>query len=307
MSNIPFILANSRRNSLESNRALAERITRAASQQTFYTIRFLADRDLMADAYSAYGYFRWLDDQLDQSGMKASERLAFVNRQKSLMTRCYEGNPPPHPSDEESMLVELIYSERGERSGLWSYIHHMMAVMEFDAERRGRLISADKLNEYTRNLAVAVTEAMHYFIGHGSNSPQDETRYLAVSAAHITHMLRDTLDDIETGYFNISREYVEEHRIDPGDIQSEAYRAWIKDRVTLARAYFKAGRNYLARVENARCRIAGFAYTARFESVLSAIEHDDYHLRRAYPECKSWTSALSMGWSAITSLRVAHP
>jgi phytoene/squalene synthetase len=176
----------------------------------------------------------------------------------------------------------------------------MTAVMAFDAERRGRLISADELKEYTHHLAIAVTEAMHYFIGHESKSPHDQTRYLAVSAAHITHMLRDTLDDVEAGYFNIPREVVEARRIDPRDVQSEAYRKWIKDRVGLARACFQAGRRYLARVENLRCRVAGFAYTERFESVLSAIECDDYYLRAAYPECKNWASDLSMTWLAVS-------
>ncbi len=40
------------------NLQLAASITKAASQQTYYTIRFLADRDRMADAYRAYAYFR---------------------------------------------------------------------------------------------------------------------------------------------------------------------------------------------------------------------------------------------------------
>ena len=141
---------------------------------------------------------------------------------------------------------------------------------------------------------------MHYFIGHGCKSPQDQTRYLAVSAAHITHMLRDTLDDIEEGYFNIPREVLEAHQMDPRDFQSEGYRKWIRDRVGLACACFQAGRRYLARVENLRCRVAGFAYTARFESVLSAIECDDYYLRPEYPECKNWISGLSMAWLAVS-------
>ncbi len=63
----------------------------------------------------------------------------------------------------------------------------MMLVMNFDVRRRGTLISQVQLNEYTRWLAIAVTEAMHYFIGRGAFAPRDETRYLAVSAAHITH------------------------------------------------------------------------------------------------------------------------
>jgi phytoene/squalene synthetase len=198
------------------------------------------------------------------------------------------------------MLVELIRSERGKRSGLQSYIRNMMAVMAFDAGRRGQLISEAELHQYTHSLAVAVTEAMHYFIGHECKAPQGQTRYLAVTAAHITHMLRDTLEDVEAGYFNVPREIVESQRIDPRDVHNEAYQNWIKSRVGLARACFKSGRDYLAQVENARCRAAGFAYAARFETVLSAIERDDYHLRPAYPECKSLLSVAWMGWSALS-------
>jgi phytoene/squalene synthetase len=308
MSNISSIITTLKPNCLESNQRLAEAITHSASEQTYFTIRLFVDRDRVEGAYRAYAYFRWLDDQLDEGRMTKRERLQFVERQQMLIERCYRGGWPRIASEEESMLMELIRSEREERSGLGLYIHNMMAVMAFDAERRGRLISADELREYTHHLAVAVTEAMHYFIGHGCKSPQDQTRYLAVSAAHITHMLRDTLNDVEAGYFNIPREVVEAHRIDPRDVQSDAYRKWIKDRVGLARACFQAGRRYLARVENLPCRVAGFAYTARFESVLSAIECDDYYLRTAYPKCKNWVSGLSMTWLAISRAFIPqHP
>ncbi|MGA8393069.1 MAG: hypothetical protein WB775_13160, partial [Burkholderiaceae bacterium] len=43
-------------------------------------------------------------------------------------------------------------------------------------------------------VATAVTEALHTFIGHNQDTPRDETRYLAATAAHITHMLRDTFE-----------------------------------------------------------------------------------------------------------------
>ncbi len=306
MSNIPIITANLKPNSLGANQRLAEAITRSASKQTYYTIHFLADRDLMADAYRAYAYFRWVDDQIDQSGMEKRERLIFVEKQKSLIDQCYRGEWPRHLSDEESMLAELIHSKRGKRSGLQSYIRNMMAVMSFDAERRGRLICEAELNQYTHSLAVAVTEAMHYFIGRGCKAPQVRTRYLAVTGAHIAHMLRDTLEDVEAGYFNIPREVIESQRIDPRDVQSEAYRNWIKSRVGLARACFKSGQGYLAQIENSRCRMAGFAYASRFETVLSAIERDDYHLRSAYPECKNFMSAVWMGWSAVSQALSPH-
>jgi len=288
----------------------ASSITKAASKQTYYTIRYLVDHERVDDAYRAYGYFRWVDDTLDVesdagsvlSEVEASDRKAFLERQKSLLESCYRGEPPLDANIHEQMLVELVQRGHEKNSGLETYLRNMMRVMDFDARRRGRLISQGELNEYTRWLASAVTEAMHYFIGNGAFAPHDETRYLAVSAAHITHMLRDTFDDVQAGYYNIPREVLEANHIQPQDMHSDAYRAWVKSRVLLAREYFEAGRGYLARVQNPRCRLAGFAYTARFEWLLDTIEREGYSLRPQYNERKSLGTGLRMSWLTLSSM-----
>jgi phytoene/squalene synthetase len=291
----------------ESSQVLAARITRAASKQTYYTVRYLVDRPLIPDAYRAYAYFRWVDDQLDQADIDEPQRLAFVRRQQALMERCYRGEPLPPLADEERMLVDLIDKDFQKASGLQAYIRNMMAVMAFDAERRGRLISQAELVDYSRWLATAVTEALHYFIGHDQFSPRGEARYLAAAAAHIVHMLRDTAEDVEAGYYNIPGEYLQAHGITAQDVESAPYRAWVRGRVQLARSYFTAGRGYLAQVENLRCRLAGYAYIARFEGLLGAIAAEDYRLRPDYAEYKRKSAALQMGWSvlalALTSRR----
>ncbi len=286
--------------------SLAASITKAASKQTYYTIRFLADRERVADAYRAYAYFRWVDDTLDAESGTGAERSVFISRQKSLLERCYRGESARDANIQEKMLVELIRRDTEKNSGLQSYLRNMMAVMDFDTERRGRVITQSELNEYTRCLASAVTEAMHYFIGHRCYSPHNETRYLAVTAAHITHMLRDTYDDIQAGYFNIPREMLDANHIAPQDVGSDAYRAWVRSRVQLVRTYFKAGREYLNQVENPRCRLAGFAYTARFEGVLDSIEREGYFLRAAYPERKGLSAIVRASGSIFTSLFVRH-
>jgi hypothetical protein len=282
---------------------LAISITRKASLQTTYTIRFLADRNLMADAYRAYAYFRWVDDRIDQESMSKDERLAFVDRQNALLNDFSHGISRQNITAEEQMLAELIQRDAGnpDRSGLRSYIHNMMAVMAFDAGRRGRLISKNELNTYAHDLAVAVTEAMHYFIGHDSDSPGGEARYLAVTGAHITHMLRDTLEDNAAGYFNIPGEYLNASHISPMEVASDPYRDWVKSRVQTARSCFKAGRDYMSRVESARCRLAGYAYMARFEAVLDSIERDGYLLRANYRECKTLAAGTRMSWSTLCS------
>src|SRR5512136_598946 len=281
---------------------LASSITKAASKQTYYTIRFLVDRERIEDAFRAYAYFRWVDDVLDADSGSESERRAFLERQKSLLEKCYRGESPRDANIQEKMLVELVQRDHEKNSGLQAYLRNMMLVMDFDARRRGRLISQIELNEYTRWLASAVTEARHYFVGNACYAPQDETRYLAVTAAHITHMLRDTFDDGQAGYYNIPREVLEANHIGPQDVQSDAYRAWVKSRVLLAREYFEAGRVYLARVQNPRCRLAGFAYTARFEWLLDTIEREGYGLRPQYHERKSVGTGLWMSWLTLSSI-----
>jgi phytoene/squalene synthetase len=128
------------------------------------------------------------------------------------------------------------------------------------------------LEQYSQNLAIGVTEAMHHFIGRGRGAPQDDSRYLAVTAAHVTHMLRDTEEDIQAGYFNIPREYLDLHRITPEDIHSDPYQAWVAGRIRWAREAFAAGARYLQRVECLRCRLAGLLYVRRFRRTLGELE-----------------------------------
>ncbi len=277
-------------------------ITKAASKQTYYTIRFLVDHERIDDAYRAYAYFRWVDDVLDAGSTSGPERIAFLERQESLLEQCYRNEVPRDANLQEKMLVELIQHDQEKNSGLQLYLRNMMQVMDFDTRRRGRLISQTELNDYTRWLSCAVMEAIHYFIGHDDFSPHDETRYLAVSGAHIAHMLRDTFDDAQIGYYNIPREVLEANNLDPLDTQNGAYRSWVKSRVQLARKYFKAGKGYFARVQNLRCRLACFAYIARFEWLLDTIEREGYRLRPQYEERKSVRTGLWMSWLTLSSI-----
>jgi len=280
----------------------ASSITKSASKQTYYTIHYLVDPTRVDDAYRAYAYFRWVDDILDTDTASSLERGAFLERQKSLLDSCYRDKPLQDANIQENMLVELVQNNHENNSGLQSYLRNMMLVMDFDTRRRGRLISQIELNEYTRWLATAVTEALHYFIGHDSFTPNDKTRYLAVSAAHIIHMLRDTYDDLQAGYFNVPNEVLEADHITPQDVHSKAYRAWVQSRVKLASQYFEAGRSYFARVQSPRCRLAGFAYIARFEWLVDTIIRENYYLRPQYDERKRFGTGLRMGWQALSSM-----
>lgn len=273
---------------------LAAEMTHAASTQSYYTIRFLADRDRVDDAYRAYAYFRWIDDRIDEGGGSAAERAVFLRRQQGLVEAGYRGRMPRDLCPEEQLLADLIAGDEEPGSGLRAYLDNMMAVMTFDLERRGRPISAADLDRYVDLLATGVIEALLHFIGHDYPAPRTEARPAAVRGACIIHMLRDLVEDCAAGYYNIPAEYLAAHGIGPDDRDNPAFRAWVAERVALARDSFREGREYIAQVGNARCRLAGRAYIARFEYVAGLIERDGYRLRASYPERKSPGAALWM-------------
>ncbi len=287
------------------HRSLGAEITRASSKQTYYTIKYFADGDRTEDAYRAYGYFRWVDDILDTPRGTRAEKSRFIQRQRDLLEASYRREALSGLCPEEQMLADMVAHDTDNHPGLRSYLENMMAVMEFDAKRRGHIISQAELDQYTHWLAVAVTDALFYFIGHDDPAPDHPGRYDAVTAAHITHMLRDTYEDTYTGYYNISRQHLEEHYTTPHEKNTEACKAWVSARVRLAHQNFKRGRKYIGKVKNFRCRLAGYAYAARFEWVLRAIERDNFCLRLEYAERKSLPAAIKMSWYTLVSMLAA--
>ncbi len=285
--------------------ALAHSITRDSSKQSYYTARLLVDKDLVDDCCRAYGYFRWVDDAIDLTSKPREERIAFIKSQRNLIDRLYRNEHLDDLEPEEEIIADLIKHDRGENSGLQSFIRNFLAILEFDAHRKEELIRENDLTWYANCLGKAVTDAILYFVGNKHQYPDSPDRYLAATAAHITHMLRDMVSDLDEGYFNIPREYLEAHDIKLQDIVTLANQAWVKERVELARRYFQEGKRYLDQLEVLRCKIAGYWYCVRFECVLDAIEKDGYILRAEYGERRKIVTWFKIIKIAI-SLTIKH-
>jgi len=283
----------------DASGALAQSITRAGSKQTYYIARLVVDKGLVSDFYRAYAYFRWADDVVDAPA-STDNRITFIRRQRELIDRLYRNERPSDLTPEEEIVADLISRDKGETSGLQSFIRNMLAVIEFDAHRKGRLVSQGELTRYSNWLARSVTDGLQYFIGNGHPYPDTDDRYLAAFAAHITHLLRDMLPDVADGFINIPREYLEAHGIGPEDVHSPPFRAWVRERVELARRYFREGKHYLDKLDVLRCKIAGYWYCARFEGVLEKIERDGYVLRPLYNERHKVSNWLRMAWLGLS-------
>jgi phytoene/squalene synthetase len=280
--------------------SMARSITFNGSKQTYYTARLMVDKHLVNDFFRAYAYFRWADDIIDISANTQDERIDFITRQRELIQSLYQNKSVGELSPEEEILEVLIQNDRQKNSGLQSFIRNMFAIIEFDANRKGRLISQDELEWYSDCLSRSVTDGLQYFIGNGHSYPTSANRYWAAFGAHIAHLLRDTLPDIADGFINIPREYLEAQGISPEDITHPAFRAWVKERVEQARQYFQEGQKYFNKLNVLRCKIVGYWYSARFMCVLDAIESDDYVLRENYNERRKLPSWLKIAWLGIS-------
>ena len=288
--------------------ALARAIVWRESKQSYLTMRFLVDRDLVDDGYRAYAYFRWVDDVVDKASETKAARLAFIRRQRALVEELYAGRRPEDLGPEETMIADLVAHDRGPNSRLRSYIENFLAIIEFDAERRGRGITEAELRVYSDRLALAVTDAILYFIRNGHAYPEDPHRTSAARAAHITHMLRDYRDDVPAGYANVPAEYLEEHGIAATDVESPAFRDWVRARVAEAREEFRLGKAYIDGLDVLRTKLAARLYCGRFEMILDAIEADGYRLRADYAERRGAGAWLRMAGIAarVTVRHVAH-
>ncbi len=291
---------------MEDNTAtLARAITWEGSKQAYFTARLLIDAGLKDDFARAYAYLRWADDVVDDSARSKAQGISFIGRQTRLIDMLYLGERPADLAAEEQMLATLIGNDRGTDSGLQSFIRNMVAIIEFDAHRKGRLISEQELDWYTERVADSVTDGLEYFIGHEYSHPAGADRLLAVKACHISHLLRDLLPDVEQGFINIPREYIQAHHIEPGDVGAHQFQEWVRDRVRLARGYFRAGKLYFDRMPILRTKAVVHWYCARFERVLDAIERERFILRASYGERRKLPAVLKMLWLGVL-LSVRH-
>jgi phytoene/squalene synthetase len=273
---------------------LARSITWSGSKHSYLIARLFVDGHLKDDCFRAYGYFRWADDVVDDPARSLDERLSFIRRQQDLVRCLYQRQITEILIPEEQIIADLIEHDRGENSSLRSFILGFLDILDFDANRKGTPIGQQQLTWYSHHLGRTVTDGIQYFVGNDRQYPQSDHRHLAATGAHITHMLRDMAEDIPNGFINIPIEYLETEGISVENMESAAFRAWIRRQVDLAREYFRQGRRYIDGLDVLRCKLVAYWYCARFECVLDAIERDDYILRSEYSERRNPSTLLKL-------------
>src|SRR4030042_3249160 len=241
---------------------------------TYLLVRLFCRRDDRRIAYSLYRYFRQCDDYIDDPDRDQREKLSFLDRQRRLIDKMYNGH-----LENDSQLAVIINYDRRHHNAFKNIFYEMLDIFEFDAQRGNKASGAKSLIDYSLKLSHAYTTLLIMFL-----KPEHKINEQDIQLAHgchLVHMLRDYYEDQKLGYLNISREEKQKFVLDNPD--SENFRQWVKERISFLDEKLKTGKKSLIRTPYIRIRLIALLYCFRYEIILKQLKDNGYILKRSYP------------------------
>ena len=105
----------------------------------------------------------------------------------------------------------------------------LIGSMEFDANRRGKVISSQELEQYINdnvipyvNISSSILNVKYY--------PKQDLIEIA-KAGFVVNYLYDLREDLSLGYLNIPLEEIEQYGIDLENPESREVQSWIRDKM----------------------------------------------------------------------------
>ena len=204
------------------------------------------------DTYTlCYAYFRWFDDVVDSVRLYPEESKFVIERQKKFLSQLYAQESPEELATEELFLAHLVRFDKTQRKNIRRDLGSLICCLEFDADRRGRIISTRELEQYVERNIISYINISSAILNVMDSLKQD---LIDISKAGlIIDYLFDLREDMALGYINIPLEDIERYEIDLHALDSHEMQIWMRDKMeTLRGALFdtQAFRNlpHLARL-----------------------------------------------------------
>lgn len=224
-----------------------------------------------------YAYLRWVDDFVDDINIDKLKQKQFLLDQSRTINSLYNGNKPGTKNYFEGAISEVIKYDIKNGSGLRTVIHKMFEVFVFDIKRKNTFPHLEGLKEYSRKIGDAYTRALLFFLAPTLSYKEEYS--ISAYASHQVHLLRDFLRDKEDGYFNISREEIEQFNIKKDLTQDKNFSRWVKDKIKNIKILFRKGKKEFKSIPILQVRLTGYLYCSRYERIIARIEKDGYTLR----------------------------
>lgn len=188
-----------------------------------------------------YAYLRWVDDRVDREKFNFDDTYVFMRRQIEIVHASYQGKTLIPNNSYEAMAVTAINEDRKKGSQLENMLNGFLQAINWDVQRRYKLVCQNDLNQYSLLLGRSYSEGLLFGL---QLDPCDPTyaipKNLCGIAAHWTHLLRDLRDDIKLGYTNISEEEICYYSIDFQN--TETLRQWTRVKCCQTLELFEEGR-----------------------------------------------------------------
>jgi phytoene/squalene synthetase len=215
--------------------------------------------------YKAYGYFRWLDDIVDQAAIPRQQADEIIQRQSQLIAAWYEGRDSLQGQDTESLMKDVIQCNRPLGCPLRPMARGFLDALSWDVQRRYTIVEQEALDRYSQLLGCSYAHGLLFGFGLSPVESRYQTIvYLGGVASHLSHMIRDYEEDRELGYINISREALRRFQIDLDESQSANVRRWKRSLARKACAMFREARKQRNTLPTARARIGFDLVSSRY-------------------------------------------
>jgi phytoene/squalene synthetase len=246
---------------------------------TFIITHLFFQKSIRHYADYIYIYFRWLDDQIDNTNDK-SKRLVIASEEKRFLRDIFSRKFQKGLCFQKRLMQAAAGFMKVQ--DFQPFVMQMFRALEFDAGRKGRLCSRSELLQYSKDIGYSYAKGAHYFSTGSQIKHNPDHLTKAAFAAHLVHILRDLKEDIQEGFINIPKEELSAFRIGLQDLDSYEFRSWVRYRLRRAKKIFRESKKMAKNINNRRERISFYIYCLRYEYVMNKIKKDDYILRRSY-------------------------
>jgi len=212
---------------------LAENLVRKRSPKAWLTLSFLIPRPRLKYLFLCYAYLRWVDNLIDNKIISIDEKKKFINKQIELAaTFSYEKDAIPKTNQEAFLFYFLLYAIKHKKPQLINELKNMLEAMRMDVcrlEQKG-IFDAVNLARYFTFLNKAMFDIVHSFMYPEKNCDGKYENLGEIFWGAGT--LRDFKKDLECGYINISKEDLNNYKIDIEHYhKDENLKKWLKNRI----------------------------------------------------------------------------
>jgi len=209
----------------------AENIARKRSSKAWLMSGILIPRRRVRYLYLCYAYLRWVDNFIDDKTKNFNEKKDFIENQFKLFSNLADKKEVKIKSNEESYLYHFIsFAVKKDKPILIKEFGSMIEAMKMDVNRleTDGIFSETELACYITLLNKSMFGLVHNFMCDDDDFDYENLGELLWYAG----TLRDFFKDLEDGYVNISREDLENYKININNHKvDENLKIWLREKI----------------------------------------------------------------------------